>query len=312
MGSLRRARRLGRRVNHGGRGAQRLETGDLSRLLTALIAAVSQQFTHVLLLKKQGRPDLADRLRTVNDTDFPNAMRIIELLSSRGEMVEIRPHSVAPALTPRAVLQAELEFEHGAASLFSSLRIQSPEGVARLAEATMARDAYWGWLTETLPKTPQASPTRFTTGGRPALFAALLQLMEQSMLHAFANWHDGREAQASTAWQISGAAMLYLSTAAEFFASDDPRAEPLLVSASRTVGAGSRFAADIRLVRKCAAMAIELASTTENPDLAQLSLAISEDCERVLATKDGNNVEAMLGSSAAFRDFRRTRRLLVP
>lgn len=45
-----------------------------------MLTAVSQQFFHMLVLRKRGRPDLAARIKLVDDMDFPNAMRIIDLL----------------------------------------------------------------------------------------------------------------------------------------------------------------------------------------------------------------------------------------
>ncbi|MEM8597836.1 MAG: hypothetical protein AAGF76_15385, partial [Pseudomonadota bacterium] len=277
----------------------------LNALLTQLLAAVSQQFFHMLLLGKRGRADLAARLKRVDDQDFPNAMQIVDLLLREGAQIRVAPHAVAPAQSTAAILRTELAFERDLAAFLPSLAMRSPEAQERLASAMAPRDDYRGWLVEILRHTP-VDPS---SGRResPQLFSVLLQLMEQTLLHAFANWHDGRTAEVSTSWQISGAAMLYLTALADFCGSDDQASGGIEIPGSTVIERTARFGADLHLVRESASAARRLAEVSDDLALAALCLTIAEDCGRIAGTRNGEPIRAELGQSAVFRNFRRAR-----
>ena len=283
------------------------EHHQLNALLTWLLTAVSQQFFHMLLLGKRGQSDMVARLKVVDDTDFPNAMKIIDLLLVRGEAVSVGSHCIAPRLSTHAILDTELEFELRFAGFLRSVDMQSSEGRERLAQAWAPRDGYRAWLTEQKYHL-SASPNRLGRSVEPPeLFSSLLQLMEQTLLHAFAYWHEGKKAEASTAWQISGAAMLYLTTLAEFCGTDDPGTPGIEIPGSIIVMPESRFVADVQVVRRCAQAARLLASTSEDSKLQSLGQRISDDCERIGRAKNGEPIEVKMGSSEVFSDFSRAR-----
>lgn len=283
------------------------EPERLNALLTWLLTAVSQQFTHMLLLRKRGQTDMVARLKEVDDVDFPNAMRIIDLLFRAGTPISIAQHVVAPANSTHAILETELAFERDFDAFLQSLDNRSPEGQERLAKARAPRGPYRTWLAEALHQTPAGScaPASERRGSR--LFSILLRLMEQTLVHAFANWHVGRSAEASTSWQISGAAMLYLTALAEFCGSDDQAARGIEVPGSTVVDTDVQFDADIELVRQSALEARLLAENTENRELVRVCLSVAKDCDLVARSTEGEPIQAELGRSGVFRDFQNAR-----
>ncbi|MEM9148306.1 MAG: hypothetical protein AAGC57_19245 [Pseudomonadota bacterium] len=276
-------------------------------MLTWLLTAVSQQFFHMLRLGKLGQQEVSARLKQVDDIDFPNAMQIIDLLLSHGHAVAIQPHRIAPAKSLHAILRTELRFELRLKAFLETLDLQSLDAQARLAQAHAPRDAYRDWLSESVMRTP-ANPEPAAVGPQTLrLVTVLLQLMEQTLLHAFALWQDGQRTQASTTWQISGAAMLYLTTLSEFCGTDDPHARGIEIPGATACVAEERFASDIQRVRDCASAARQLAAEAGEPKLRALSQRIADDCDRVAKTAAGQPIAAKLGRSAVFQDFSRAR-----
>lgn len=283
------------------------EDHQLSNLLTWLMTAVSQQFFHMLILGRSGRKDLVARVREVDDQDFPNAMQIIDLMLKTGASVSIAPHRVAPANSAPVILRTELAFEQRLQTFLASCEIESVPGRERLAVARAPRDDYRAWLASMIQGVGAELPESGGKTAFPDLYPLLLQLMEQTLLHAFANWHEGQTAEASTSWQISGAAMLYLTALAPFVGSDDPMAPGLDVPGSTIVEREKRFEVDLQLTRRCAQSAGRLSEASEDAKLRRISRSIAEDCERLMRTKNGGSIEATLGSSKVFQDFRRAR-----
>lgn len=287
------------------------ETEHLNTLLTWLLTGVSQQFSHMLLLGKRGDNTVFARIKKIDDADFPNAMRIIDLQLSEGATVSVGSHRVAVAQSTHAILQAELAFEQRLKQALQSLEIQTRAGQARLARAKAPRPSYRAWLTETLQQVPSEPVATVTPQASPELLSGLLQLMEQTLLHALAYWHEGKVAEASTAWQICGAAMLYLTAIVDFCGSNVPDPDGISVPGSHVLIGSARFGADIDLVRTCATAARRSLEDCEVPRLAQLCLAIAEDCERITRTRNGERIDAGLGNSRVFHDFRRAARYLT-
>ncbi len=284
-----------------------LEVCQLNALLTQLLVAVSQQFLHMLRLRRLGHPDMVARVKVVDDLDFPNAMQIIDFLMKMGAPVTVGPHLIAPARFTRDILQTELAFEQGFQAFLQTLEFQSGGAQEKLAQAKAPREAYRSWLAETLGHTPPDPDAQFPVPEKPRLFPVLLQLMEQSLLHAFANWHEDMVEEASTSWQISGAAMLYLRALSDFCGSDNHEAGGIKIPGTAVVDTIVRFDAEIRLVQESAEAARELAETSEDRKLAKLCLKVAEDCDRVVGTRNGAPIEANLGRSSVFGDFSDTR-----
>ena len=294
-------------------------TTDISQsnaLLTQLLVGVSQQFMHMLRLRRLGRSDIAARIKLVDDIDFPNAMQIIDLLTGIGTRILIEPHPIAPARSVKKILQAELKFEMEFEVFLRDLKIKGKAENQRLARAKAPREAYRYWLSETLediPTDPCCHPDVRDDDPRDAhqLLSALLQLMEQALVHAFANWHEDRIAEASTSWQISGAAMLYLTALSDHCGTDNREAAGIEVPGSTAAPTTGRYDADMRLVANVATAAHSLAATCDDRSLKNLCRKVAEDCERLIQTKNGDPINARLGQSRVFGDFRETRERFI-
>lgn len=284
------------------------ENQRLQELLTALVSAVSQQFFHILLLRRRDEAELAQKIAEIDDEDFKNAMHIIDLLVLRGVPVGIGQHTVAPALGTRSILQAELAMEDRLKEKIESLYVESPPAIAIVNRASGLRATYRRWLSAEIALRTEDASSKTMETDQPRLFVLLLRLMEQTLVHAFEHWHAGHRSEADTAWQFSGAAMLYLTALAPFVGSPAPARGGLSVSHPDRDRRYDRFAADLALVRECAMAASEAERTQRDGRFGRLCREISLDCGRLAETKSGDAINAGLGSSDTFRSFARARR----
>lgn len=275
----------------------------LARLLTGQLAAVSQQFIHILLLGQLGEPQLAAQIVAVDDEDFKNAMRIIDLLAARNATIIVGEHIIAPGASILSMLQSEVRMEKHLNTIIESLLVTTPEAQARVARAKAPRGAYQNWLKSkilTFPKT--TAPSQDETP-KPALLPILLQLMEQTLIHAFLRWHQDDPDAADTAWQMSGAAMLYLTALAPYCGTDEINPKGISLPPMNYGKVDDSFQADIKLVNRCAEAALNTASGGSCDALRLLCQKIFDDCKCIAATQRGHKIKASLGSSKAFAKF---------
>jgi bacterioferritin (cytochrome b1) len=280
------------------------ETEPLNGLLSDLLSAVSQQFFHMLLLRKRGERDMFKHLKMVDDVDFVNAMQIIDLLMSRGECVLVAQHSVSPGNSTRSILLSELEFENEFATRLDNLRTSTKAASALVDKAKEHREGHRAWLHDQLGQWPghlDAEDRRQDA----ELISLLLHLMEQTLLHAFAYWHEGKTKEADTAWQISGAAMLYLTALVDYCGSDELENAKIEIAGAEVVEPHLRLDHDLDLVKACSREAHRLAGSVTSSDFARLCLEVAEDCDRVAKVQNGCSIEADLGHSPIFSKFER-------
>lgn len=283
--------------------AETAEVDALTQLLTFQFEAVSQQFFHMLLLRAQGHEDVYKRIKEVDDLDFPNAMRVIDLLLQQGADIEIGRHLIAPAYSLVEILGAEYAREVRFEELFGILSAGSEPHSDLVREAEAPRKSYRVWLKNQLRK---ASPLKKVSPFDPCLtplFNVLLRLMEQTLVRAFLAWHDERPQDANTAWQMSVAAMRYLTALVPFCGRDDPDWDGYVVERQVfTIGAAG-FDADVDLINHCLETAQVASEASSDARACKLCADIAQDCERLRTTKSGHRIQARMGSSNTFNDF---------
>lgn len=203
----------------------------LSRVLRLQLAAVQQHFIHVLLLRAWNEEAVADRITSIDAVDLPNAMRIVDFLVSAGHLPALASDQEAlagdmpaPGADLDAVFAAELALDlQLGAVLASAERELAPwagEFPIKLVSVPLAsRAAYREWLgrrhegdgpregVEEVGKPDDAAKLALDS-----LFANLMVMITQTLVHAFVHWHRGEHDLADTTWEMSGAAMMHATS----------------------------------------------------------------------------------------------------
>lgn len=277
----------------------------LRELSNHLLSAVSQQFFHMLILRSRDEGNIYNQLRRVDDVDFPTAMQIIGALVEYGVPLTIEKHFVKPAYSTAAILRAELDREEEAQSKFSQMQFTSFVGARFLKQALSVRGSYLNWLLLNLKEHETAVHDLSSCSEVLDLASHLLQLMEQTIVHAISHRHNGNKAASDTAWQISGAAMLYLTELAPYVANDLPSWQGIEVPRFSQVQAGEEFNSDIDLVQECLASARSTSLLCKGSDFSALCDSIYRDCELLLLSREAEPINVQLGYSRVFLSFER-------
>ena len=200
----------------------------LSRVLRLQLAAVQQHFIHVLLLRAWKEEAVADRITSIDAVDLPNAMRIVDFLVSAGHLPALASDHETPAAgmpepgaNLNAVLAAELALDLRLGDVLASVeRELSPHAsrvpVELVSVPLASRAAYQDWLRKRIDGTPRdgggaGGPEDPATSRLDALFANLMAMIGQTLVHAFVHWHRGEHELAAAVWEMSGAAMMHAS-----------------------------------------------------------------------------------------------------
>lgn len=189
------------------------------------LMAVKQHFIHVLILEARGDKDNAARISGIDSVDLPLAMQTIDWLLTNGLMPRpcetdeafamIMPHPGyldAEIWYSEQTLEVQLtrSLEDGRDALIPS---DAPFVHDLLAQALTPRTKYGIWLSNNLDYAssrdkPSSPPGRDELLWIDCLFANLMVLIEQGLIHAFVHRHADHNALADMAWEVSGAAMM--------------------------------------------------------------------------------------------------------
>lgn len=287
------------------------ENERLRSLLAELLSAVSQQFFHILLLRRIGEAELTRRFVEVDDEDFKITMAIVDLLVERRVSIVIDPHSISPGFGVRDILNAELAMERHLQVVLDQIHVESKAAKTVVDRATKMRADYRAWLENELPTRPSIRRQAAPETDAALLLAQLLQLMEQAMVHAFQHWHAGKNDDADTAWQTSGAAMIYLTALAPYAGSDFEDHRKTVVHHIGEISIADGFARDIALVEDCGLTATRAADEARDQGFATLCRRISADCQRLATTARGSQINATFGYSNTFSSFSRARETMM-
>ena len=264
---------------------------NLNLVLGVRLAAVQQHFIHVLMLRVWNEEAAADRITAIDAVDLPNAMRIVDCLVSAGHvptlasgyrtLAGIMPE---PGDSPYAVCAAEKKLEDRMGDVLTTVeRELSPcRRNAAIELVTFPREgraAYRNWLHRQLEHPcDEASPSRTTDPakrGLDSLFADLMVMIDQTLVHAFVHRHRGEFDLADSVWEMSGAAMMHatsiVNSLAPHHVAPDPAGAVMHGDvALPRVAAGSTDALeyDRQLAERCRAAARRAGVVQRNMDLA--------------------------------------------
>ncbi|MEM0923421.1 MAG: hypothetical protein AAGF44_07000 [Pseudomonadota bacterium] len=251
----------------------------LLRLLRAQLTAVNQQFTHMLALGTWGEKAAADQIKRVDDVDFVVSMKILDHLVAARVPLALTYEPFYPGDTLAEICAVERASEDRMASSLSLALHPDHPAHRWLEEARSPRRAYRAWLAQHTV----ADDTTQTGDPTPAdrLFADLIALIEQPMIHAFIHWHRGRQVDADIAWATSGVAMMKGGALTRDIARTgrSPKSPP---GAELTICETPQDAieADRVLARRCALSAMQAAAASP-PRIARRCAEIAAYARRV-------------------------------
>ena len=191
----------------------------LQRVLRFQLDATHQQFFHILALRQWREKDAVARITEVDNVDFPGAMRIIDYLVSRQAPITLPAPGFTPGQDYATILWAERELEKRFDKIGTRNRATA-SGVQNLLDAAAApRRSYARWLDEQIEtgSATQCEQPEIASALQD-LVAHLVTMVEQSMIHAFVEWHAADRPAADAAWATSGAAMMQLTRLVALFA----------------------------------------------------------------------------------------------
>lgn len=237
------------------------EVAALTRLLRVALTAVNQQFTHILALSAWGERVLADRIKEVDDVDFPTALRIIDHLAARGVVPSPGPDYFVPGASIIEILFAEQAIEGRFDVALRATDICDPAGRVIITDVAAPRADYARWLTGRIG---ELGGSYRPPGSTPvdALFSHLMTWIEQTAIHAFVHWHAGNRAMADAAWTSSGAAMVRSTGLVRALAAIGTTPAPGAIAAPQVSSTPAEaFERDRQLAHCCAEQAREAAET---------------------------------------------------
>ena len=201
---------------------------SFSRVLRLQLAAVQQHFIHILLLRAWKEEAVADRITSIDAVDLPNAMRIVDWLVSAGHLPALASDRETlagdmpePGASLDAVFAAELALDLKLRDVHASVERELTPCARtvpiELVSVPLAiRASYQDWLRRRLDRAPEG--VKAGEPGDPAglaldsLFANLMVMINQTLVHAFVHWHRSEHERADVAWEMSGAAMMHATS----------------------------------------------------------------------------------------------------
>jgi len=247
-------------------------------LLRCELDATNQQFVHILALGLWGEKEAVKRITEVDDVDFSNAMRIIDYLLATNTPISLPAGGFVPGTDYASILVAEREMEVRMAAALDKTGGLDEKARYLIEAARSPRDAYADWLDRGISSATRADREPTPVNSATAdLGAHLLTLIEQSMIHAFVQWHAGDKLAANAAWATSGAAMMHMTRLVQLFARlpdvPIPGACPVPVIENR---AADTLDADRNLAQRCSQQALDAASCCEHGAIARFCTGTAE------------------------------------
>ena len=284
------------------------DTRLLQDVLRFQLDATHQQFFHLLALRHWGEKDAVARITEVDNVDFPGAMRIIDHLIAVGAPINLAPASFTPGQDYASILRAE----HLLESRFAQIPdLDGADGAAarRLVEAASEpRQAYANWLADNIARTPVVAREDHPNNSILLdLVAHLVTMIEQSMIHAFVEWHGADGGAADAAWATSGAAMMQLTQLVRLFAGIPAVPVPGACPVPHiTRVSGATLALDRELASQCEKQAREAAVRCDHDAIRVCCADIADYYYRLANWTPAVEHPAAATNPAAFNSFAAT------
>lgn len=253
-------------------------TVALLDILRRELDATNQQFAHILALREWGRKEAAARIAEVDDIDFVNAMRIIDQLVGSGVSISLAPAEFNPGTDYASILRAEQAMETKLIAVLERFPAVQSAANQLVVAARKPRTAYARWLVDNIAETRSATPDHCAAAEvLEGLVAQLITMIEQSMIHAFVEWHGDNKPAADSAWASSGAAMMQLTRLVRLCATLPGVPKGGSCPAANICNQpGATLAADLELAQSCALEADNASLRCDHPGIARYCSSIGE------------------------------------
>ena len=284
-----------------------------NRVLPLQLAAVQQHFIHVLMLRVWNEEAAADRIASIDAIDLPNAMRIVDYMVSTGRLPTLANdrrtfagNMPAPGESLNAVFAAEERLDCRLKEVLTSVE----RGLAPYAGSVPielvsipleGRNAYQDWLRHRLELAydgvKPGEPANPAKRSLDSLFANLMVMINQTLVHAFVHWHGGEHDLADCAWETSGAAMMHAASIVNALAprhvAPDPAHAVMAGDVARPrVAAGPAEASenDSLLAEQCRAAARQASIVQPEGDLAAACGRIESWFDELIRRRPGQKL----------------------
>lgn len=311
----------------------------LQTLLRVQLTAVQQHFIHVLILQARGNHAFADRITAIDNTDLSVAMQLVELLVARN-VTPLDCDSVTgsvssmprPGFTDEAIRASEAALETELVSALKNALAVAVEnegdGAGDLVvRALHPRADYEVWLrrepgSQAQSGSPAADGVDGDDLGEDAgvalngLFADLMTVIVQDLIHAFVHRQAGNRARADIAWEISGAAMMMATQITRLLAKRRQAPAPQTASGASSsvrvlrveLTTDDALRQDRVLARHCMENAGNCAGALKGTEFEPVARQCRDYFASVAVWSDGNSLPDMPNPC---RDFERTLDLYV-
>ena len=286
---------------------------SLNRVLGLQLAAVQQHFIHVLMLRAWNEDTAAHRITSIDSVDLPNAMRIVDHVVSTEHLPTLASdHRTLAGIMPKpggsltSVHAAEMQMDRRLGDVLTSVeRELAPYAgsvpIELVSIPLESRTSYQDWLRQQLEHPCDgAKPGELADPAKlrlDSLFANLMVMINQTLVHAFVHWHRGTCDLANSVWEMSGAAMMHAAgivkaLALRHVAPDPARAVIHGKVALPCVAAApsDALASDRLLAERCCAAARQAAIAQEEADLAATCGRVETYYEELVCWRPGRRL----------------------
>jgi hypothetical protein len=181
---------------------------------------------------------------------------------------------------------------------------------AKMFAATLApRSSYRRWLEAELASLAGDSTELPTTSFRAAdlVFSWLITTIEQTMAHAFVQWHQGRRDMADISWASSGLAMVQATSLVNALA--DLNTVPASMDVRTlavTLDSDAAIRQDARLAHELAEVAAESMQQETDPSLKAICEQVTCHARALAAWRPPKPHPALASCAPSFRSFEAT------
>lgn len=306
-------------------------------LLGVQLKAVQQHFIHVLILQARGNHAFAERITEIDNTDLSVAMQWIERLVAQnidplnGDAAGLGASMPKPGFSDEDIRLSEIALENDLAdrlkNALGSVSDDADEEVrALLARAMRPRADYQTWLHRKAEVQTPRAPVADAPAGSDlpddvglslhGLFANLMTVITQELVHAFVHRQAGNRARADAAWEISGAAMMKATQMTRLLARHRIAPAPQTAVAAAWPVHAPRIELNSEgallrvrnLARHCAEKAETWADVLKGTDFGPVALGCRDYFEGAAVWRDGTRLPDIPNPC---RDFERTLDLYV-
>ena len=312
------------------------KNNPIDLVLTALrlqLAAVKQHFIHVLILEARRDMSAAAAITRIDSVDLPAAMYLVDHLVASGTAPKLSDDDAKLAQGMPRVGFRDVEIKASEQALEADLglaltraeesldpsRSNELHGWAQRSLEPRIDHAAWlsSWMGSTQPTDlPLTALSDEQALGLDCLFASLMVVIEQGLIHSSVHWHRGERECAQFAWEVSGAAMMQATAMTKLLARHHLAPNPArsleqmchVILPEIADDSNQAIEADRALANRCGGLVRQCDSLLSGTRFESVLQEMATYCKAVASWKSGGTLPQI---SNPCRDLDRTRKLYV-